>query len=60
MMCEPHDQSLRRNHHAERARNERIDRLSDELRESMRKTEAVLNQWRAEGILPPKQPGQRI
>jgi hypothetical protein len=40
----------------ERDRDERIDRLIEELDESIRKTDAILDRWRAQGILRSDQP----
>jgi hypothetical protein len=43
-----------------RARHERIDRLLEELRASVRKRRAITDRWRAEGILPPEEPRRRF
>jgi hypothetical protein len=40
----------------ERDRDERIDRLIEELDESIRKTDAILDRWRAQGVLRSDQP----
>jgi hypothetical protein len=39
-----------------RVREERIDRLRDELRELFRQNEVIFDKWRREGILPPEEP----
>ena len=44
----------------ERTRDERFERLSEELRESMRKTRMIFDELRARGILPPKEPRRRF
>jgi hypothetical protein len=43
-----------------RAREERIDRGFEELRELFRKNRATFDRWRAEGILPPEEPRRRF
>lgn len=45
------EERSREGDHEEHARDERIDRLIEELRESIRKTDAILDRWRAQGIL---------
>ena len=44
----------------ERARLERIDRLFEELHESMRKSRAIIDEWRAKGILSTEEPRRRV
>jgi hypothetical protein len=44
----------------ERARDERIERLSEALRESMRRTRAIFDELRERGILPPEEPRRRV
>jgi hypothetical protein len=34
--------------------DERIDKLLEEARRSQRELSAILDEWRAEGVLPPK------
>jgi hypothetical protein len=41
------------------ARQERIHRLLDELKESTARKRALFDRWRAEGRLPPKEPRGR-
>jgi hypothetical protein len=43
-----------------RAREERIRQLIEEARGLLSQNQAVFDRWRAEGILPPKEPGQRV
>lgn len=43
-----------------RAREERIGRLIEEARGLLRQNEVIFDKWRAEGILPPKEPLSRI
>jgi hypothetical protein len=42
------------------AREERIDHLMEEMRALRNKNQVIFDRWRAEGILPPKVPGQRV
>lgn len=42
------------------AREERISRLIEEGRGLLRQNQVIFDRWRAEGILPPKEPGQRV
>jgi hypothetical protein len=44
----------------ERAIEQRIERRLAEVRELMRKSRAILEEWRAKGILPPEEPRRRI
>jgi hypothetical protein len=41
-------------------RFDRIDRLLKEVRELHRKNRAILDDWRAKGILPPEEPRRRV
>jgi hypothetical protein len=41
-------------------RFDRIDRLLKEVRELQRKNRAILDEWRAKGILPPEEPRRRV
>ena len=43
-----------------RAREERVSRRLEEVRELLRKNEVVFDRWQAEGILPPEEPRRRI
>jgi hypothetical protein len=43
-----------------RAEEERIDRHWANFWEQMAIIDEVLDEWRAEGILPPEEPGQRV
>jgi hypothetical protein len=43
-----------------RAREERIDRGFEELKELFRRNQATFDRWRAEGILPPKDHRDRV
>jgi hypothetical protein len=43
-----------------RAREERIDRLREELRELFRQNEVIFDKWRREGILPPEEPRKNL
>lgn len=45
---------------ARRAREERMDRLLEEAREALRRSEEITDRWRAEGILPPRVPRRRF
>ena len=42
------------------ARQERIRRLLGELRASVDRKKAMVEQWRAEGLLPPEEPRRRF
>ena len=42
------------------ARQERIYRLLSELRASVDRKKAVVEQWRREGLLPPEEPRRRF
>ncbi len=42
------------------ARHERIDRLMEEWRASVVRNKAIVEKWRAEGILPPEVPRRRV
>jgi hypothetical protein len=43
-----------------RARQERMERLLEELRASVARKKAIVDKWRAEGLLPPEEPRRRI
>ncbi len=43
-----------------RARHDRMDRLLDELRASISRKKAIIEEWRAEGLLPPEEPRRRF
>jgi hypothetical protein len=37
-----------------------MDRLLEELRAANARKKAIFDRWRAEGILPPKEPRRRV
>jgi hypothetical protein len=43
-----------------RAREDRVRQLIEEARALLSQNQVVFDRWRAEGILPPKEPGQRV
>jgi len=43
-----------------RARWEEMERLEAKLRASLARRKAVIEKWRAEGLLPPEEPRRRF
>lgn len=43
-----------------RARDERMDRHLESMREQMAILDEIIGEWRANGILPPEEPRRRV